>query len=153
MPLKVNKKLSFTKFVTSQYNLLISMAEKFIRIGAILAIFAVALGAFGAHGLKNSLSPEQLHTFEVGVRYHFYHTFGILLVALFLKQGSSKWLTIAGWTFLAGIFLFSGSLYLLSCRSLLGIESWTWLGPITPLGGLLFMVGWGSLFFAYAKRD
>src|SRR5688572_14092597 len=115
---------------------------KFIRIAAISGALAVMLGAFGAHSLKALLTPEQLQVFETGVRYQFYHTLALLFTGMFYTTQPSKALNMAGSSFLAGIICFSGSLYLLSTRSLLGIENLSLLGPVTPLGGLLFIVGW-----------
>ena len=128
------------------------MGRNFVRMAALLALLAVALGAFGAHGLKAILSAEQLHTFEIGVRYQFYHSLGLFLVGLLFFQKTSRWLRYAGNAFIGGILLFSGSLYLLACNSVLGIESWKWLGPITPLGGLLFILGWLFIFIAFSKK-
>ena len=112
---------------------------------------AVILGAFGAHALKARLSPEALATFEVGVRYQFIHTLAIFAaVWLADRFGVAQPLT-AGWLFVVGMVLFSGSIYLLATRSLLGIESWRWLGPITPLGGLCFIAGWVVLLIAVVR--
>lgn len=122
------------------------MHKNFIRIASILGILAVALGAFGAHGLKSVLDAKLINTYEVGIRYHFYHTLALLLVAILYNAFPTKWLQYAGYFFIAGIFCFSGSLYLLACRFILGIESWVWLGPITPIGGLFFMLGWTMIF-------
>lgn len=124
---------------------------KFIRIAAISGILAVVLGAFGAHSLKKVLGPDQLQAFETGVRYQFYHTFALLFIGLLMMSHPSKALNIAGGSFLAGIFCFSGSLYLLSTRSLLGIENLSMLGPVTPLGGLLFIMGWIFVLVAVKK--
>jgi uncharacterized membrane protein YgdD (TMEM256/DUF423 family) len=112
-------------------------------LGALLGAFAVILGAFGAHKLKLVLSPEQLQTFETGVKYHFYHVFAIAIVGLlWLKYPSSGWVW-AGWFFVIGIVFFSGSLYLLANKETLGLSNVTkFIGPITPIGGLLFIVGW-----------
>jgi uncharacterized membrane protein YgdD (TMEM256/DUF423 family) len=115
--------------------------KNLILIGTLGAI-AVALGAFGAHGLKSLLTEVQMSTFETGIRYHFYHTFAILGAAILTKNRASKPLNIAIILFIVGIILFSGSLYLLACKDILGIESWTFLGPITPLGGACFIAGW-----------
>lgn len=104
------------------------------RAGAALMLIDVALGAFGAHALKNRLSPEMLAVFETGVRYQAYHALALLLLAAL--RGPDR----AGWCFLAGIVLFSGSLYALA------LTGARWLGAITPLGGLLFLAGW--LFLA-----
>lgn len=118
------------------------MAKNWMAWGAILAMAAVALGAFGAHGLKESLSPERLEIFHTGVRYQFYHAFALLFLGLWAKSSpNNRMISRAGIAFFIGIALFSGSLYVLSIRDLL---SWSvsWLGPVTPLGGVSFMVGW-----------
>lgn len=103
---------------------------------------AVVLGAFGAHALKARLTEAALLTFETGVRYQMYHAFAILAAVWMADRLHSGLPLTAGWLFLGGVTLFSGSLYLLATRTLLGLESWTWLGPVTPLGGLCFISGW-----------
>ncbi|OWY19440.1 DUF423 domain-containing protein [Sphingobacteriales bacterium UPWRP_1] len=119
------------------------MQKNFIVIAALLAAAAVMLGAFGAHGLKAKLTPDQLQVFETGVKYQFYHALGLFLLGLLMFQHHSNPLLVyAGYAFMAGILLFSGSLYLLANKTLLGIEGWRWLGPVTPLGGLSFIAGW-----------
>lgn len=109
---------------------------------------AVILGAFGAHGLKGKVSVEALASFEVGVRYQFIHALAIFAAVWLADRLGVKMPLTAGWLFVAGTVLFSGSIYLLSTRTLLGIESWRWLGPVTPLGGLCFIVGWALLLVA-----
>lgn len=114
-----------------------SSSANLFRAACILCGLAVALGAFGAHGLKDRLTPDMLAIFEVGVRYQFYH--GLALLALTLAPGrvwGSPWIGRAGWAWIVGIAVFSGSLYLLS---LTGIR---WLGAITPIGGVAFILGW-----------
>ncbi len=114
--------------------------ERFLFVsGSLAALLGVLLGAFGAHALRDRLAPELLSTFETGVRYHFYHAFALLAAAYAAQRWPDGAATIAGWLFLAGIVLFSGSLYLLA---LTGIR---WLGAITPLGGLAFIAGWAAL--------
>ena len=113
-----------------------------IRIAAFFALTAVILGAFAAHGLESKLPAARIAIFETGVRYQFYHAIGIFIAALLMERHPQKILRIAGWLFVGGIVCFSGSLYLLSCRHILDIAHWSWLGPITPLGGLLFIAGW-----------
>ncbi len=116
----------------------------FFIIGSFAAGLAVATGAFGAHGLKKIVAPEMLDTWEKAVRYQMYHALGILLIALVFLHwpDQAKTLAWAAWLFLTGIFLFSGSLYLLV---LSGVK---WLGAITPLGGVAFVGGWMLLVLA-----
>lgn len=116
-----------------------------------MAILAVALGAFAAHGLKPNLTKYQISIFETGTRYHFYHTFGILIIALLADRLPQKRLNTIGWLFTTGIILFSGSLYLLATRDLLGI-TWSFLGPLTPIGGTLFIIGWTLLLIEAIKK-
>ncbi|MBL8208241.1 MAG: DUF423 domain-containing protein [Blastocatellia bacterium] len=118
------------------------MERIFFFLGALLAGIGVAAGAFGAHGLKNRLSAEMLATFEVGVRYQMYHAFALFVVAWVLTKWPSTPVTVAGWCFVIGTFLFSGSLYVLT---LSGVK---WLGAITPLGGVAFLIGWACLAWA-----
>ena len=120
------------------------MAKFFLAIAPILAGIAVAAGAFAAHALKSKLPENALEIFETGVRYQMYHALGLLLIGILLLIAPSghTLMTVAGVAFLAGIALFSGSLYGLSLTGL------KWLGPITPLGGVAFMVGWGCLAIA-----
>jgi uncharacterized membrane protein YgdD (TMEM256/DUF423 family) len=123
------------------------MDRTFLLIGAVLGFLGVAGGAFGAHALRARLSPEMLAVFETGVRYQMYHAFAVLFVAAAIgHMGSARLLVISGWCFVLGVVLFSGSLYALT---LSGIGT---LGAITPLGGLLFLIGWACLaLFAFAK--
>jgi uncharacterized membrane protein YgdD (TMEM256/DUF423 family) len=115
--------------------------------GALFALTAVMTGAFGAHGLRGVVSARGLEVFQTAVTYQMYHALALVLVAALcgLELGGArgrKLLTVAAGFFIAGIVLFSGSLYLLVLTSM------SWLGPITPLGGLCFMVGWGLLMTA-----
>ncbi len=112
------------------------MEKVFFVIGAVAAGLGVLLGAFGAHGLQARLTPDLLETFETGVRYEIYHAFAILIVALALTRWNSPLITWAGWAFLLGMVVFSGSLYILA---LTGVR---WLGAITPIGGVAFIAGW-----------
>lgn len=105
---------------------------------------AVILGAFGAHALKARLTADQLQSFETGVRYQMYHAFALFACAWLLDRGAPAAGT-AGTLMLAGILLFSGSIYLLATRELTGLTNYRWLGPVTPLGGLCFIVGWITL--------
>ena len=130
------------------------MQKIFLISGALLGGLAVILGAFGAHALKAKLSPESLQIFETGVRYQFYHAFALLLVALLSEKMNSSAMNLSGYFFIAGVILFSGSIYLLATRDILGIDSWkSILGPITPLGGLCFVTGWVLLLIAALKNN
>ena len=116
------------------------MDRTFSLIGAIFGFFGVALGAFAAHALRSRVSPDMLAVFETGVRYQMYHALAVLIVAAAIGHvGSARLLAIAGWCFVAGTVLFSGSLYVLA---LSGVGK---LGAITPFGGLLFLGGWAAL--------
>ena len=118
------------------------MLNALMTFGALSAATSVVLGAFGAHALKGKLSISSQATFETAVHYQMTHSLGLLMVGvLMLVLGvKTPWLT-AAWSFTVGIFLFSGSLYGLA---LLG---WRWLGPVTPVGGALFIVGWLALAY------
>jgi uncharacterized membrane protein YgdD (TMEM256/DUF423 family) len=118
------------------------MPSFFFAAGSISALLAVALGAFGAHGLKSRLSPDMLSTFEIGVRYHMYHSLALLAVSWASSQRPQSQASLAGWFFLAGILIFSGSLYILSFTGA------RWLGAITPIGGAAFLIGWALLAWA-----
>ena len=123
------------------------MDNTFLLIGAVAAFLGVALGAFGAHGLRGRLSPEMLAVFETGVRYQMYHALALLMTAAAIGRiGDARLLVIAGWCFLVGIVLFSGSLYALALTSV------SIMGAITPIGGLAFLVGWGCLALCAAAR-
>lgn len=123
-------------------------AKLFLAIGCIAALLAVATGAFGAHALKGRIAPELMPVYQTGVEYHFYHAFGMILVGLAgFHLPQSGLLRDAGWAMLAGIVLFSGSLYLLSLTGL------GWLGAITPLGGAAFIAGWGLFAAAVIRRS
>ncbi len=121
--------------------------KNILAIASISGLLCVILGAFGAHGLKPLLTPQMLASFETGVRYQFHHSLVLLFLVLFYQFHKSKKIEIASYFFVAGIVLFSGSLYLLALTSI-NQHTWTWLGPITPLGGLCFMIGWVYLFLS-----
>jgi uncharacterized membrane protein YgdD (TMEM256/DUF423 family) len=111
-------------------------------MGSIFAGLAVAFGAFAAHGLRNTLSAADLATFETGVRYQMYHALALLAAAWAAARWEGGTAVTAGWFFVAGIVLFSGSLYLLV------LTGPRWLGAITPVGGVAFLVGWTLLAWA-----
>jgi uncharacterized membrane protein YgdD (TMEM256/DUF423 family) len=118
------------------------MDRFFFVAGSLLAFFAVALGAFASHWLKPRLAPDMLAIFETGVRYHMYHALALLAVAWATSHWPESKAHVAGWAFIFGIVVFSGSLYILSTT---GIR---WLGAITPIGGVGFLIGWLLLVWA-----
>lgn len=124
-------------------------------IAGISGAMCVALGAMGAHALKNILPPENLQTFETAVRYQFYHTLALLLVVVLSEKISSKYLNYSSSLFIAGIILFSFSLYFLALRPLIGIDNqdMKWVGAITPLGGISFIMAWLMVFFSAFKKN
>jgi uncharacterized membrane protein YgdD (TMEM256/DUF423 family) len=113
-----------------------TMERLFVALGAVSAFIAVGAGAFGAHALKTRLAPDLLAVFEVAVRYQMYHALGLVACAWALGKWPGALATSAGWLFVAGTIVFSGSLYALS---LTGVR---WLGAITPIGGAAFLAGW-----------
>ena len=119
------------------------MAKFYLLAGGVLGFFAVALGAFGAHGLKSRLTEDMLAVFQTGVTYHMSHALALLLAAtLMLHWPQSLALKWSAACFLLGVVVFSGSLYLLSVTGL------RWLGAITPLGGLTLLLGWAAFVYA-----
>lgn len=123
------------------------MRNRFLIAGAFAGAIAVALGAFGAHGLKNLLSPGALKTFHTGVEYQFYHAFALLATGILSVKSPMAHLNRAGNLFMAGIIFFSGSLYCLSVFPALAF-----MGIITPIGGLCFIAGWALLALAFMKK-
>src|SRR5918992_768454 len=121
------------------------MDRLFFALGSASALIAVAAGAFGAHGLRARLTPDLLAVFETGARYQMFHALALLAAAWALTRWPGPWPVRAGWLFVVGTLLFSGSLYALA---LSGVR---WLGAVTPLGGIDFLAGWACLLFA-ARR-
>ena len=150
---KLKKMIKRSFFSSQNYSIRSeTMSKRFIYIACISGAAAVILGAFGAHVLKKILTADDLAVFQTGVQYHFYHTFAILFTAILSRYTSKKWSNIAGWLFTLGIAFFSGSLYLLAVAFAFEMEVIKpVLGPITPIGGLFFIGGWLSLFFAATK--
>jgi len=122
------------------------MDRTFFAIGAILAGLGVAAGAFGAHGLRGTLSAADLGTFETAVRYQIYHALALLAASYAVVRWPGPSSVAAGWLFLAGIFVFSGSLYFLV------LTGPRWLGAVTPLGGVCFLAGWSLLAWSALRR-
>lgn len=115
------------------------MVRMFVGLGAVFALLAVALGAFGAHALEARLPADDLEIFETGVRYQMYHALALVVVAWAQTRWPGGATVLAGWLFVVGIVVFSGSLYALV------LSGARWLGAVTPLGGLAFLAGWAAL--------
>ncbi len=121
------------------------MTNRVLVIGALIAGLGVAVGAFGAHGLRPILTDKMMAVFETGVRYHLVHALAMLIAGLSAHCFGHRIFVKAGWSFCLGILIFSGSLYTLA---LSGVRT---LGMLTPLGGLAFLIGWGFLAWGYWK--
>lgn len=121
------------------------MDRLWIVFGSVSGLVSVAAGAFGAHGLKKRLAADLLITFETGARYEMFHALALVAVGLLMLRAPSTAGTVAGWSFLVGTVLFSGSLYVLA------LTGTRWLGAITPLGGVAFLVGWAALAVAAVR--
>jgi len=129
------------------------MNKRFLIVGSLLGALAVALGAFGAHGLKKIVPEVTVQTFQTGVQYQMYHALALLLTGILFEIFSSKQIVWAGWFFITGIFLFSGSLYLLTLFKATETIGFNKLGLVTPLGGLSFMAGWLCLFIGVINKN
>jgi len=129
------------------------MHKGFLRTAALLGMLSVILGAFGAHGLKQVVPANALATFETGVRYQFYHALALLAVAIIYEKFPVPLLRYAGICFMAGIVLFSGSLYALTALTATQTVGLQGIGIITPFGGLGFIAGWLCLFLAVGRRQ
>lgn len=127
------------------------MNKRIIIFASIFGVLAVILGAFGAHSLNKLISAGDLDTWNTAVQYHFYHTLALLFLSTF-SRFKSKAINAASWFFTFGILFFSGSLYFLSVKSILNFSNVGLIGPLTPIGGLLFILGWISLLVATIKN-
>jgi len=127
------------------------MHKRFLITAAILGALTVAMGAFGAHALKTIVPPEALTIYETAVKYQFYHVFALAITAILYEKYPNQSLINACVSFIVGMFLFCGSLYLLTIRAATGIEWLKYAGPITPVGGLGFIVGWLQLAWGVKK--
>ena len=129
------------------------MHKGFLKIAAITGLLSVVLGAFAAHSLKNMVSNHAIATFETAVRYQFYHAFALLAVGILYKDLPFKTMLWAGRFFIAGIILFSGSLYALAFVQAAVRPGYNWIGAITPFGGVCFITGWLLMFIAFFRKN
>jgi len=128
------------------------MNKTFLITAALLGAFTVALGAFGAHAIKEKVNEYTLGIFETAVKYQFYHVFALLAAGILFQQYSSNWMLWSGRFFIAGIIIFCGSLYALTYFLANNNETMKWLGAITPLGGLCFIAGWVCMAISIIKK-
>jgi uncharacterized membrane protein YgdD (TMEM256/DUF423 family) len=128
------------------------MNKTFLVTASLLGALSVALGAFGAHGLRVIASPDTVAIFETGVRYQFYHSFALLMVGILAEKFPGPLLRWAGNCFLIGTVLFSGSLYLLTFLRISDISGWDRIGLVTPIGGLFFIAGWFLMLLSFVRN-
>lgn len=126
------------------------MNKNVVLTAAVFGVMAVILGAFGAHSLKELINPNALETWAKGVEYQFYHVFALLFLSNFPEQ--TRLTRLAHVFFSLGIISFSGSLYILSTREIHHMQLASYIGPVTPIGGLFFILGWMMLFFTAATK-
>lgn len=127
------------------------MHKFFLQLASVMGALAVGLGAFGAHALKRIVSDAVVNIFETGVRYQFYHVFALALAGILYRDFTNKWILWAGNSFIIGIILFSGSLYILTWLKTSTRPGYEWVGIITPFGGLAFIAGWICMFIGLYK--
>lgn len=128
------------------------MHKTFLITGTLLAGLAVALGAFGAHGLKKLVDADTVSVYQTGVQYQMYHALALIMAGILAQRMETSLVSYAGFFFIGGIVCFSGSLYLLSSFKAMNKLVPAFVYPITPLGGLLFILGWIFLLFALLKK-
>lgn len=128
------------------------MKKGFLQTAMLMGAISVAIGAFGAHGLKKVADDYALGIFETAVRYQFFHVFALMAAGMLFKFFPNKYIKGAGYLFMIGMLLFSGSLYLLCMVHIKDLAGFEWLGPVTPLGGLAFIAGWLLLLAGISKK-
>ena len=129
------------------------MNRNFLSIAALLGALSVALGAFAAHSLRSMANADTVSIFETGVRYQFYHTFALFVVAFLAEKVNNKWMIWAGNCFIMGVILFCGSLYALTALAIAENTHKTLVGIATPIGGIFFILGWIFLYIGITKRE
>lgn len=127
------------------------MGKRWITLGSVLMALAVALGALGAHTLKSQISDTLLDSYKTGVLYHLIHALALVVIGVLANADSKINYALPAWIMFAGILFFSGSIYFLSTREISGLEL-SFLGPVTPVGGLLFMAAWIILAIKVLKK-
>jgi uncharacterized membrane protein YgdD (TMEM256/DUF423 family) len=127
------------------------MRKDILIKGGILGMIAVLGGAFGAHALKEILSPEHLASYKTGIQYQIIHAVVLLFLFLMIQKFDSKQFKIAANLIFWGVILFSGSIYILTIKNIIGLEALKFAGPITPIGGLLIISGWGAILVGGVK--
>lgn len=141
--------MQFTKTVPNIFGAVVQImnnSKNFLKTGAVFMALAVAFGAFGAHVVEGFLTPGRFDVYQTAVEYHFYHAIGLLIVGAVSFHINNKWMKWSGYSLMAGILLFSGSLYLLT------LLDTGWLGIITPIGGVAFILGWFFLLIGLMKQ-
>lgn len=129
------------------------MHKTYLKISAFLGALTVAMGAFGAHQLKKMVADTVVSTYETAIHYQFYHVFALFITAILYQSFTNKFIQLAGIFFILGMILFSGSLYLLVYKEAFVLPGLKWVGPITPIGGLCFIIGWLCLAFGVSKKN
>jgi uncharacterized membrane protein YgdD (TMEM256/DUF423 family) len=129
------------------------MHKNYLSIACYLGALTVAMGAFGAHALKTLVDEHSLAIYDTAIRYQFFHVLALALSALIYKSHPNKLVLQSGLFFLLGIFFFSGSLYLLTYKAVIGADGFGWVGPVTPIGGLFFILGWILLGMGSKKKQ
>lgn len=127
------------------------MGKQTFAVAFLLGALAVALGAFGAHALKEMVDEKAIQTWQTGVQYHFFHVFALIITGLLLNGQTQTWYKRAATLFVTGIIIFSGSLYVLTLFKAAGFTHMSWLGAVTPIGGVCFIAGWLCLFIGVRK--
>jgi uncharacterized membrane protein YgdD (TMEM256/DUF423 family) len=128
------------------------MQKTYVKTACLIGALSVVLGAFAAHALKGQIPENAVNIFETGVRYQFYHVFALLATGILYQNFPNKLIKWAGILFIMGIVIFSGSLYLLTIIKATALTGYDWVGAITPLGGLSFILGWIFLFAGCSKN-
>lgn len=129
------------------------MHKGFLKTASLLAVITVISGAFAAHALKGKIGDHALITFETAVRYQFYHVIALFLTGIVYKDFAYRTVKWAGWLFIAGIILFCGSLYILTFKQAIVSPGFSWVGPVTPIGGFAFIIGWILLAVSFFRRN